>query len=278
MLDLTKFTRDEVITAPIVNGWGQYSRRKLFLPNTEDGWYSIKVGNTVEVIRKATPLEIDKALKRSKVFRVFPIGTEAVPWNFDLFTRNNWPETVNVNFMNLEVFEVAKVGLWEDGRFYYIEPEGRWGRTVMQKVKEVFNSEGKLEDLKDVTPEIRYYFLLLELQRQTLRALEEIERAKITAKERARRLAEFQASFAGRLQGTIEKAGGTLIKYTKQGTGYVVHWKIGDQTIKSTVRDDLRLVSAGFCLSGDDRKHTMASIVQLGRLFQQSRPLNITRI
>lgn len=277
MINLAKFSQIREETVPIVNHWGQINGRKVFEPDLEDGWYRIRLGDDAEVIRSASPLEIERAMQGKKYYRVLALGQEGVPDNFDRFKRIKLNETVEVNFLSLQPFEMAKVVRWEDDRFYYFQTDQRFMREILRESKERFDNDQGIADLRGVTPELRYYFLVLELQRQSYRAYQEMERLRLSELEREKRLQEFRATFAGRLQETIDRAGGTLIKYVSQGRNFLVHWRIGDQVVKSTIHDDLRIISAGFCLSGDDRLHSMGSIVQLAKMFKESRPLYITR-
>ncbi len=276
MLDLKRFSQIKTVIVPIVGGVGRYNGRHLVF-NVEDGWYAISLGDEAVIEKKATQLEIARAIQNQPTFLVYALGTEGIPLNFDGFSRKGWGEAVTVHFQNLRIFEVAKVIYWEDKKFYFYEQVIPREREIIKIAKEAFEKEGVLSFVKGVTPELRYYFVLCSLQRQSYRAAIELEKFNLNKAERDKRIAEFQQTFAGRLKDTIERAGGTLVKYSKQGTGYLVHWKIGEQVVKSTIHDDMRIMSLGYCASGADKEHTMASAVQLAKLFQEDKPLYITR-
>lgn len=270
MIDFKRFATVQEAVVPIVNGWGQVHTRKVFSAKTEDGWYKVSLGDKTEVIRPASPLEIDKALVGQKKVRVYALGNEGVPLNFDPFKRAGMGESVIVHFLNLPAWEVAKVARWEDGRFYFIEADRSYERKTLQQVKEAFDSDQGLVGISGVAPELRHYYLVLSLQRAAFREFQELERLRLSEEERKARIAEFEKTFAGRLNNVIEGAGGTLVAWEKYGTGYLVTWKVkgSRQNVRSHIRDDMRIINAGFCLSGEDQKHSMASIVQLASLFE----------
>lgn len=277
-INLERFAHEVEVIVPIVEGWGQINTRKIYQPGLENGWYVVGLNGVVNVKRKATPLEIDKALRDIKPLRVFAYGEEGIPLNFSNFFQRGLGQSVKVHFLNQQPFTLVKVILWEDNRLYYWENDIRTEREVIKSVQQAFEADQPITEIKGVTPELRYYYLLLNLQRQHFRHLEELERLKLDQEEQKKRMEEFRNTFAGRLQHVIEQAGGTLVKFNKsRGNSYMVHWKIGDQLVKSQISDDLSVVSAGFCLSGDDRRHTMQSIVQLADMFQERSPLYITR-
>jgi hypothetical protein len=277
MLDLARFATIKEVVMPIIDGWGQFEGRKVYGSATENGWYLVALGADTKILRKATLLETHKALRGKKADRVYPFGNEVIPMNFDNFHRRGVGETAQVNFMDRPLFSVAKVVEWEDGRFYFYEEDrGSHSRTI-RTIKEIFEKDGVLQGVRNTTPELRYYFLLASLQREGTRALEELAAFAVAESERAKRIAAYKANFGSRLQDAVERAGGKYLRHYRSGKAFMVEWEVGGQVVKSTVHDDLRVVSAGFCLSGDDKLHTVNSIVNLAKSFQDRAPLYITR-
>lgn len=277
MIDLLGFSQIKEAVVPLVDGSGQVYGRRFHFNLMEDGWYKLALGNEVTIEYKATPLEILKATKDLKKLRVYALGLEGIPTNFDNFKQLGLGESERIYFLNLGIFEVAKVIRWEDKKLYFYEQTIPQSVETIQATKEAFEKESSLAGIKGITPELRYYFVLCSLQRQSYRAVAELDKFVLSGETKRKRLAEFQQSFAGRLEDAIEKAGGKLVRYNKQGNGYLVHWRIGDQLVKSTIRDDMRIISAGFCLEGEDKKHTLGSLINLAKLFQEDQPLYITR-
>ena len=65
MIDLSKFTIEKEVIVPIIDKWGQFEGRKIYLP-VENGWWKVKLGNKIEPVSKASPLEIDKTISIKK--------------------------------------------------------------------------------------------------------------------------------------------------------------------------------------------------------------------
>lgn len=281
MIDLKKFAKEEVAVVPIVRGWGMFNSRKVYLPNKEDGWYLVSLGDKAEAKRKATPLEVEKTLAPLSKLQVFVIGAEGVPINFDNFFKKGWGETKGIHFVNLPIFSVANVVEWEDGRVYFYNQIMPKKHSVIKEVAEAFKIGETIRNISGVTPELRYYFLLANLQQQSYEAVKAFEdfseNSALSQEEKEKRIKDFQNSFNVRLEQTIDLAGGTLRRFSKKGNNYLVEWTVGDQTIKSTIKDNLQIINAGFCLSGEDKKHTLASLINLAQVFQEDYPLYITR-
>lgn len=266
LINLEKFALVKQVVMPIVDGWGQIESRKIY-KGVENGWYLVDLSGNASVLRSATPLEVSRALLNQKVTRVYTLGTEGIPVNFDNLLKQGLGEAIDINFLNLQPFEVAKAIRWEDKRWYFYEADSRFNRTLLSELRQRFNEDKPLDSIKDLTPELRYYWLLLNLQRQSYREFQELERLKLSQGERNKRIKEFQSSFTGRLQTVIEQAGGKLVKFYKYRTGYIVHWKIGSQVVKSTIRDNMRIINLGFCASGQDKRHSLSSAIQLAKMY-----------
>lgn len=277
MINLGRFNQEKIAIVPIVHGWGQIDQRKIYLPKTEDGWYRVSLAAQPELLGKATQLDIWKTLKSKKFLMVYVLGTEGVPVNFDNLTQKGLGETISVKFINLPLYEIARVVQWEDDRWYYYDAEIQFQRTLLRQIKDVFEREQEISAIKGITPELRYYFFLTLLQRASFREVERLKLFRLSEAERQKRIKEFESTLTGRLQKTIEMAGGTLIKFIKSNRdSYMVHWKVKgtDQIVKSTIRDNMQILNLGFCASGHDREHTLASAIQLAKMYGE---LYITR-
>ena len=179
---------------------------------------------------------------------------------------------LKINFLILPLFSVAKVVKWEDGRFYFFEEERVKFREELQKIKTP-------NDGKGLTPEILYYSILVQLSSQSFHEIEKLDKMILSPEEKEKRLKEFANTIEERLKKIIEDSGGRFVEYRKsKGDSFVVTWKLGNQTVKSQVKGDtFAVISAGFCLDGDDKRHTMNSIVRLAKDFKEVKPLYITR-
>lgn len=279
-INLNRFVEATEAIVPLIDNWGKIKGRKIEL-KAEDGWYKVRLANEATIVKKASPLEIRRALEHETKLMVYGLGGEGVPVNFDNFKKRGYQESITVHFMSGQPFDVIEVVLWEDGRFYYYGTNQRHQRELIRGVKEAYQGRGTLSQLSGVTPEIRFAFMLGNLQRESYQAVEGIlnEGSLVISIDQRNRIGDaLQHSFGHVLKRSITQAGGTYIGHHKlNGQSYAVEWKVGDQIVKSHIRADLRIVSAGFCLSGADKKHSMNSIIGLAKTFQERSPLYITR-
>ncbi len=267
-IDLKRFAEEKEVLSPIVNHITRIEGRLVNLA-IEDGWYWFKLGNDVQVSRKATPMDIEIALEKAKVAKGYPVGEDVVPMNFDNFFKKGYGESIKVHFLNEQPWEIVRFVEWEDGRCYSAGVDIKANRTVIKAVKEAFETEKPLDGISGVTPELRYYFLIHSLQRDAFRVAEEFAKMKLAEEERKKRIEEFQKTFAGRIQKTVEDAGGKLVRFYQRGRNYVVIWKVYNQQVTSTIRDDFGIMDLGFCASGQDRLHSLPSAIQLARQYYE---------
>lgn len=269
MINLDRFTNNKVQEIVPILGCSFKTHGRLFLIETDDGWYKVTYGDILGDWVKATPLEVEKTLSKMKTFVGYPVGEEVIPINFDNFSKKGYGESLRVHFLNESPWEIVKFVQWEDKNFYSCGSDVRAGRFVMQQVKEAFEKGISIDGIKGVTPEIRYVFLLHRMQRDAFLAAKELEMLHLKEEERQKRIEEFRATFPGRLEKTIEDAGGTLIRFAKKGSNYTVVWKINGQRINSTIKDDLGILELGFCASGEDKRHTLSSAIKLAQDYYE---------
>jgi hypothetical protein len=73
-----------------------------------------------------------------------------------------------------------------------------------------------------------------------------------------------------RLEKALQHAGARLESYVERKDAYTVTYTVDDMSYRSTIgKDDLRVVSAGICLSGEDEKFDLQSLVGVLREAQQ---------
>lgn len=281
MIQLDRFTETHTLVAPIINGTASVNGRKLYFhkkgtPILVDGWYEIELGNEAKIVKLASPLQIRRTLGNRKSYRGYAMGNELIPLNFDNLKRKGFEDTISVYFMQARAWDVVEAVLWEDRNFYFKQTCAVFD-PVLKAVKERYENDQQIGDIKSVSPEQKYLFLVLNLQRQSIRHAQELERFALAEKERAKRLAEFQSTFSGRLQSVVESTGAKLIKWEKRGDNFLVTWSLGGQEIKSIIKDTMRVISAGFCVSSYDVFHTLNSLPNLLKIYQAEDSVVITR-
>jgi len=134
-----------------------------------------------------------------------------------------------------------------DGHFFWYERrDNRRNPALAAYLREALDAGTPIADLRKsgLSPEERAAY-------DWARALvDEAERAGIT----------------GRLAAALAHAGGRLIAFTERDDSYTVAYMVGDERAVSTVRKgDLSVLTAGICLSGQDARFDLTSMVGVMR-------------
>lgn len=279
-IDLKRFIQEHEVIMPIVDGWGKYGSR-LVEKNVKNGWYRVGIGSEINIKGKATLVEIDQEFKHGKLLTGFAYGNEIIPVNFQNLFARGLGETVKVEFLDQPPWTAIRFVQWDDGRFYYVDVDFGYHRALVH-LQKLFEAEKTLLGEKDISPELRYYWLLMSLERNTWRHLAELEALKLSEREKKKRAEEFKLNFSERIRVVVEQAGGVFISATKQANNrYLVTWRVkgSRQSVKSIIRDNLRIEHAGFCLSGQDKLHDLNSILPLAKTYiEDSGSLYLTRV
>ena len=266
-IDLRKFSKPKEVTVPIIEKRGVYGGRKFTL-NKEDGIYQVLLGD--EVMFKAVPAGIEKeeVLNTLPIIRGISYGDKIVPLNFSNTKFLGYEETIPVYFMNADLGLVVKTRRWEDGTLLFHEVDyGFEDQLLVIGIKERAEKRQPLTDVKGITPEMRYFYLLLSLDLQRIEEWKDLDKLALSRSERDKRIEEFRESFAGRLQKTITDAGGSLVRYSRRGDRVDVVWKVGNEEFHSTIKQDFRILELGFCADGYDKDHSIASAILLAKDF-----------
>lgn len=279
-ISFERFAEEKEAIIPIIQGSGKIRGRKVEI-NAADGWYQFIVGNTVRLNRKATLLEVSQELRKvHKVLTGYAYGDEVVPMNFQNLFSKGFGETVKVWFLNQEPWTAVHFAQLEDGRFYYVDVAFAY-HSRLTCLRSFFETEKTLVGERGWTPEEKYYYLLLSLERDTWRHLAELEALKLSEREKKKRAEEFKLNFSDRIKKVIVDAGGAFISLAKRANNrYLVTWRVRGtkQIVKSVIKDNLRIENAGFCLSSHDKEHSLHSIINLGRAYiEESGSLYLTR-
>ncbi len=280
-IDLTRFSKKQEAIIPIISGRGKYHGR-LIETNKGDGWYQFTLAEDEVCERKATLLEIEREIRKAHtILTGYAYGDEVVPMNFENLFSKGLGETVKVWFLNQEPWTPVHFTRLEDGRFYYVDVAFAY-HSRLDRLRKLFEAEKTLLGEKDISPELRYYWLLLSLERNTWKHLQELEALRLSEKEKKKRAEEFKLNFGERIRIIVEQAGGVFISATRQANNqYLVSWRVkgSRQQVRSVIRDNLRIENAGYCLSGHDAEHDLNSIIPLAKSYiEDGGSLYLTRV
>jgi hypothetical protein len=270
MLDFEKFSKPFRATVPIRDRQFLY-QSKHYRVNHGDGWFVVEIqNNKVKVIEAAVSFE-DWHFKRG--IHGYTHHNSIIFQNTDVAKKKfSLGMSAPLHFNQSQTFEAIKAIVWEDGQVYWAEPN--YSDLKIFEIKDAYEGEIPIVELKGVTPELRVLYLHHALERESFRKL--LEEAK-----KKEELEKIMASVPGRLKLTFDQAGAQMLNYSVSGTRIIVDWEIPGSHYKyNSVIDSnsWMIIEAGYCMSGDDRRHNITSMVKTAQIYnEQHGRVNITR-
>jgi hypothetical protein len=261
MLDFKDFVKEKKAIVPILKNSFQYHSKK-YITSSEDGWYEVNIrGNDFDIV---TPIYDFNNCNLIKV-RGYSYNNLFIFNNFDVAKRK-WRYNISatLNFNSAPTFSAIEAIVWEDKNVYYSQID--YSNYKIYELKSCFDSESPLENLKGITPELRHVFLFHVLERESLRQVLEEKRLK--------------ESVPYRLKRSFEIAGAEMLDYSVTGKRIIVDWKIknGGQKFNSVLDSDtFKVIEAGYCMSNDDGRHNITSMIKTAELYDEDRLIHITR-
>jgi hypothetical protein len=276
--DLVKAERVQV---PIRDGKFVYNHKKYKIKDRElAGWFLVELeGNKAKVVEQV--YDFSELEKKYKSVKGFTYNNSIVFQNFDSAKRKwNFEISNPIHFNSAQSFSAIKAIVWENKEIYFIQPD--YTNIKIFDIKTAYDEEDSIEDMKDVTPELRTVFLFHNIERENLREMErqrlEMERLALEAEERRRREEELMRTIPGRLQITFNRAGASLRNYSISNHRITVDWTLHGQHYNSVIdARTFRVLEAGYCMSGEDRKHNITSLVKLAEDYEERGLTHITR-
>jgi hypothetical protein len=140
------------------------------------------------------------------------------------------------------------------GSWWFEELDRRASPQEAESLREALRGGVVPEELKlkGLTPEMRACYSLVVRR-------EELERERKLQREQQRRGSRDEA----RLRGALRFGGGDLRGFRDRGDYWLVEWTTsnGELHTSAIAKNDLTVVSAGICLSGEDQKFDLQSLV-----------------
>lgn len=272
MLDFDKIAEPRRVVVPVLNRSFVFEKKR-YRAISEDGWRLVEIqNNQSRVLDNAIGADSFAYSESGESVRGYTNNNAFVFQNFDVAKRK-WGFEIfaPLRFNQSPSFEAIKAIVWEDKQVYWSEPD--YSDTKLFQFKDLLEKEQDLSGQKEVTPEIRTLFLFHALERANLKKLLE----ETTRKEEYDQL---MSTIPGRLKVTLNRVDADLVGYSLSGNRLVVDWKIrGSGYQYNSVLDSqtLRVLEAGYCLSGHDKDHNLTSIVKLADDYEERNLVHITR-
>ena len=261
--NIDMFSKPKDVLVPFISEIGYAGHRMLKCDGVENKWYKVTLGDEISGMVPAD--EMDLLEYQGVTYRGYAFNEEFIPSHFNVFKQQTGLDDSSFHLYLSAVpsWSVVKVIIRPDKKIVCVGEDQTMIIDILLSVRERFDKDENLEGLKGVTPELRYLYFLCSVERDTLREMERIRQLAVVEAERQRQMAEFLKTLPGRLQLSIERAGGKLIRFAKAGKGRLeVTWEVDGERLKSIIREDtFQCLEAGFCVSGDDKKLNIAAAV-----------------
>ena len=168
---------------------------------------------------------------------------------------------------DIERFSPVLAWEWFDGHLLFGGVE--FETEAEGQVRDAFENENSITEIKGVTPALANAFLLETTTRQlrieaALRREEEklIRQQEAELEIRREEIRTVEASFESRLILALSHTGAALVDWRRSGSGMVtVIYRVGGQRFECVVDgNSLNIVDAGICLDGSDRELNLSSL------------------
>jgi len=266
-MDYTQFLQkaDEILTLPYFTGKTvcddrlAYRLREALQP----GWYRFRKSGRYLTVEG--PADADLAAWKlprvaGYVFNGRITGNDFQSRLFGLPAETDFPKFTPV------------IGRkWFDGHILFENVE--FESEVEPKVRDAFEEEHSIDEIKGVTPALAHTFLLESTQRALAReaerrAREEAEREKRRVVEEAEReqreadMRRWQETLEGRISLALSHTGAELVGWRRNGEQQaVVRYRLGGRRFECVIdTNSLQIVDAGICLSGTDDELNLSSL------------------
>lgn len=235
----------------------------------QPGWYQFRKSGRYLVVEQPIAPELDAwKLQRAAgyVFHSRLITNEFQARLFGLPTDEDLPK-----------FTPVSARQWFDGHLLYAGQE--FETEVEAKVREAFEEERPIEQIKGVTPALAHVFLLESTQRELVREAERRARQEVERQQRAAELARWQETLEGRISLALSHTGAELVSWRRNGQRQaVVRYRLGGRRFECVIdTESLQIVDAGICLSGADEELNLSSLPSAVREAIESGQLHVFR-
>jgi len=270
MIDLNKFTSKTTAIVPLIKGHFQYNRKKYNTLTNLSGWYEVEIqGNDVEIIN---PVFIETEDIKDNIIKGFIYHNKIIFQNFDVGKRKIGHEVMtDLHLNNTSTFTSIEAIIWEDKKLYYYRPN--YKDTFIYEIKFFFDDGQNLpKTFKGLTPEYKTLYLFHEIEKIELKVIQE-------KLQKEKEIEEFKKTLQGRLILAFNTVGGKILNYSVSNNRITVDWELesGSQFNSVINADTFQVIEAGYCMSGFDKDHSLTSMVELAKDYEERDVIYKTR-
>jgi hypothetical protein len=149
---------------------------------------------------------------------------------------------------------------WFDGHILFESIE--FESEVEPKVRDAFEEERSIDEIKGITPALAHTFLLESTQRALAREAERRAREDAEREHREAEQRRWQETLEGRISLALSHTGAELVSWRRNGERQaVVRYRLGGSRFECVIdTNSLQIVDAGICLSGTDEELNLSSL------------------
>ncbi len=179
--------------------------------------------------------------------------------------------------VDLPKFTSVSARKWFDGHLLYEMQE--FESEVEAKVRDAFEEERAIDEIKGVMPGLAHAFMLESTQRALAREAERRAREEAERQQRAAELARWQETLEGRISLALSHTGAELVNWRRNGQRQaVVRYRLGGRRFECVIdTESLQILDAGICLSGADEELNLSSLPSAVREAVTSGRLHVYR-
>lgn len=262
MIDFDDFNKPIKTIVPILNGKFKYNGKQYNCNCFDSGWFTVEIqGNNSRIIEEAIFYDCNFDTIQGYIF-----NEQFIFFNFDVGLRKTGKEIMtDIYFNSCPSFSSIIAIIWEDGKLYYFKPNYR--DSFIYDVKNIMENNEEIKSLKGLTPELRTLCLFYELEKQKL---EELKAEKENEK--------LKKTLHVRLVLAFKRVNAELLQYSISGKRIIIDWRIGRQEFNSVLnKKDFCVIEAGYCMSGEDKRHNIHSMVLLAKDYDKDDLIYKTR-
>ena len=255
-MDYTQFLQkpDEVLTLPYFTGKTVCDNELTYRlrESLQPGWYRFRKSG--RYLTAEGPSEGD--LSAWKLLRVtgYVFNGRIISNDFQSRLFGLPAET------DLPKFTPVSARKWFDGHILFENVE--FESEVEPKVRDAFEEERSIDEIKGITPGLAHTYLLESTQRALAREKERRAREEAERAERQAELARWQETLEGRISLALSHTGAELVSWRRNGERQaVVRYRLGGQRFECIIdTNSLQIIDAGICLSGTDEELNLSSL------------------
>ena len=149
---------------------------------------------------------------------------------------------------------------WFDGRCWFEMSD--FETEAEDAVREAYEEERGISEVKGVTPALAQAFLLEQTAREMAREAERRRRQEAEEAEREAELARWQQTVEGRVAMALSHAGARLLDWRRSGgSRATVRYMLGARRFECVIDTrSLQILDAGICLEGTDEQLNLSSL------------------